>query len=74
VIIMAMVINNNIAAMTILGETSRNSKALGKSLEKLGSGMKINSAGDGASEYSISEKMRAQIRSLDQDSQNAQNA
>lgn len=71
---MAMVINNNIAAMTILGETNRNSKALGKSLEKLSSGMKINSAGDGASEYSISEKMRAQIRSLDQDSRNAQNA
>lgn len=73
-IIMAMVINNNIAAMTILGETNKNSKALGKSLEKLSSGMKINSAGDGASEYSISEKMRAQIRSLDQDSRNAQNA
>ncbi|WP_027397410.1 flagellinolysin [Anaerovibrio lipolyticus] len=71
---MAMVINNNIAAMTILGETNKNSKALGKSLEKLSSGMKINSAGDGASEYSISEKMRAQIRSLDQDSRNAQNA
>ncbi|WP_407396880.1 flagellinolysin [Anaerovibrio sp.] len=71
---MAMVINNNIAAMTILGETTKNSKALGKSLEKLSSGMKINSAGDGASEYSISEKMRSQIRSLDQDSQNAQNA
>ncbi len=71
---MAMVINNNIAAMTILGETTKNSKAMKKSLEKVSSGMKINSAGDGASEYSISEKMRAQIRSLNQDSQNAQNA
>lgn len=74
VIYMAMVINNNIAAMTILGETTKNSKALGKSLEKLSSGMKINNAGDGASEYSISEKMRAQIRSLNQDNQNSQNA
>ena len=71
---MAMVINNNIAAMTILGETNKNSKAMKKSLEKVSSGMKINSAGDGVSEYSISEKMRAQIRSLDQDSRNAQNA
>ncbi|ORU00517.1 Flagellin protein FlaA [Anaerovibrio sp. JC8] len=71
---MAMVINNNIAAMTILGETKKNSKAVDKGVEKLSSGMKINSAGDGASEYSISEKMRAQIRSLDQDNQNAQNA
>ncbi len=71
---MAMVVNNNIAAMTILGETQKNSKAVGKGIEKLSSGMKINSAGDGASEYSISEKMRAQIRSLDQDSRNAQNA
>ena len=74
VIIMAMVINNNLAAMTILGETNKNSKAMKKGLEKVSSGMKINSAGDGASEYSISEKMRAQIRSLDQDSRNAQNA
>lgn len=53
---MAMVINNNIAAMTILGETTKNNKALKKSLEKVSSGMKINSAGDGASEYSISKK------------------
>lgn len=71
---MAMVINNNLAAMAILGETNKNSNAVKKSLEKVSSGMKINSAGDGASEYSISEKMRAQIRSLDQDSRNAQNA
>lgn len=71
---MGSVIYNNLSAMTILGENNKNNKALAKSLRKAASGMKINSAGDGASEYSISEGMRAQIRSLDQADVNAQNA
>ena len=71
---MAMVVKNNMSAINTLNTRNKNTNALKKSLEKVSSGMKINSAGDGASEYSISEKMRAQIRSLDQDSRNAQNA
>lgn len=44
-----------------------------KNIEKLSSGMKINRAGDDASGLAVSEKMRAQIRGLNQASKNAQN-
>jgi flagellin len=63
---------NNTAAQTTLGELDRNTNNLSKSLKKVSSGMKINGAGDGASEYSISEKMRVKLRALDQDIQNVQ--
>lgn len=70
---MAMVVKNNISALNTLNTMNRNNSALSKSLEKVSSGMKINSAADDASGYAISEKMRVQIRSLDQANQNAQN-
>ena len=70
---MAMSILNNSATAMALGETNKNTNKLGKALKKVSSGMKINSAGDSAAEYSISEKMRANIRSLEQDVQNVQN-
>lgn len=70
---MAMVVKNNISALNTLNTMTRNNNALSKSLEKVSSGMKINSAADDASGYAISEKMRVQIRSLDQANQNAQN-
>jgi len=70
---MAMVVKNNIAALNTLNTMTRNNSALTKSLQKVSSGMKINSAADDASGYAISEKMRVQIRSLDQANQNAQN-
>ncbi len=70
---MAMVIANNMAAMLTLGEVNKNNNALGKQLKKVSSGMKINSAGDDASGYAISERMRVQIRSLEQDIRNSQN-
>ncbi len=47
--------------------------SLNKDMEKLSSGMKINRAGDDASGLAVSEKMRSQIRGLNQASQNAQN-
>lgn len=53
---------------------NKNSKSVTKSLKKVSSGMKINSAGDDASGMSISEKMRVQIRALEQANTNAQNA
>lgn len=71
---MAMVVKNNISANNTLNKLDRNSKALAKSLKKVSSGMKINSAADDASGLSISEKMRVQIRALDQANANAQNA
>lgn len=69
---MAMVINNNMSAKNTLNQTDKNDKALTKSLKKVSSGMRINSAEDDASGYSISEKMRTQMRSLDQDIDNTQ--
>ena len=71
--IMAMVVKNNMSALTTLNTLNKNSSALSKSLEKVSSGMKINSAADDASGYAISERMRVQIRSLDQANSNAQN-
>ena len=70
---MAMVVKNNMSAMNTLNTLNKNTNALKKSLEKVSSGMKINSAADDASGYAISERMRVQIRSLDQANQNAQN-
>ena len=70
---MAMVVKNNMAAKKTLNTLNKNSSALTKSLKKVSSGMKINSAADDASGYAISERMRVQIRSLDQANENAQN-
>ena len=69
---MAMVVKNNMSAITTLNTLNKNSSALSKSLQKVSSGMKINSAADDASGYAISERMRVQIRSLDQANQNTQ--
>lgn len=68
-----MVINHNMSAMYAnrqLGVTGLN---ITKDMEKLSSGERINRAGDDASGLAVSEKMRAQIRGLNQASTNAQN-
>ena len=68
-----MIINHNLSAMfssRSLGETSGANQ---KNMEKLSSGMRINRAGDDASGLAVSEKMRSQIRGLNQASTNAQN-
>jgi flagellin len=70
---MAMVVKNNMSAIHTLNTLNGNSSALSKSLAKVSSGMKINTAQDDASGYAISERMRVQIRSLDQSNQNTQN-
>lgn len=69
----AMVVNHNMAAINTLTQLSKNQGSLSKSLEKLSSGMKINSSADDPSGYQIAERMRVQIRSLDQANYNAQN-
>lgn len=71
---MAMVIKNNISSKKTLNTLDKNAKAMAKSLARVSSGMKINSAADDASGYAISERMRVQIRGLDQDVANTQNA
>ena len=70
---MAMVVKNNMSAISTLNTLNKNSAALSKSLQKVSSGMKINGAADDASGYAISERMRVQIRSLDQANANTQN-
>ncbi len=67
-----MIINHNIAALNTYRQLSNNNSIGQKSLEKLSSGLRINRAGDDAAGLAISEKMRAQIRGLDQASRNAQ--
>ena len=70
---MGMVVKNNMSAVSTLNTLNKNSNALSKSLAKVSSGMKINGAADDASGYAISERMRVQIRGLDQANQNTQN-
>lgn len=70
---MAMVVKNNMSAVTTLNTLNKNSSTLQKSLQKVSSGLKIVSAQDDASGYAISERMRVRIRSLDQATQNSQN-
>lgn len=67
-----MRINHNIAAMNTYRQLTVNNTGTSKSLEKLSSGLRINRAGDDAAGLSISEKMRGQIRGLNQASRNAQ--
>jgi len=67
-----MRINHNIASLNTYRQLSSNSVNQSKSLEKLSSGLRINRAGDDAAGLAISEKMRGQIRGLDQASRNAQ--
>lgn len=69
---MAMTVMHNLSAMLALRENDKNTNKLSKDLQKVSSGMKLNSAGDGAAGYAISERMRVQIRGLNQDIQNAQ--
>jgi flagellin len=70
---MSMVVRNNLSAVNTLNTLNRNQTALSKNLEMVSSGMRINSARDDASGYAISERMRVQIRSLNQDNLNTQN-
>ncbi|WP_411739250.1 flagellin Hag [Peribacillus sp. S4] len=69
-----MIINHNISALNTHRQLSSATNAQSKSMEKLASGMRINRAGDDAAGLAISEKMRGQIRGLDQDSRNSQDA
>ncbi|UQZ33841.1 flagellin [Paenibacillus sp. PK3_47] len=67
-----MIINHNIPALNTHRQLSINTANTSKNIEKLSSGLRINRAGDDAAGLAISEKMRGQIRGLDQASRNAQ--
>lgn len=66
-----MIINHNLNAMNAHRNLSGNNIQQGKSSEKLSSGYRVNRAADDAAGLSISEKMRAQIKSLNQAQRNA---
>ena len=68
-----MVINHNMSAMFANRQLGVTGLGLNKDMEKLSSGQRINRAGDDASGLAVSEKMRAQIRGLNQASQNCSN-
>ncbi|MDR2900532.1 MAG: flagellin, partial [Treponema sp.] len=68
-----MIINHNLSAMFADRSLKVTQGSLEKNMEKLSSGLRINRAGDDASGLAVSEKMRSQIRGLNQASQNAQN-
>jgi flagellin len=68
-----MIINHNLSAMFANRTLSVNDAATTKAMEKLSSGMRINRAGDDASGLAVSEKMRSQVRGLNQAERNIQN-
>ena len=67
-----MIINHNLNAMNAHRNMGSVTGMQGKAMEKLSSGQRINRAGDDAAGLAISEKMRSQIRGLNQASRNAQ--
>src|SRR5665811_1091277 len=67
-----MIINHNMSGLSAEKNMSVEGAKASKSMEKLSSGMRINKAGADAAGLAISEKMRGQIRGLDQASANAQ--
>jgi len=68
-----MIINHNLSAMFADRSLGVTQVYLTKDMEKLSSGLRINRAGDDASGLAVSEKLRSQIRGLNQASTNAQN-
>ncbi|MDR2177604.1 MAG: flagellin [Treponema sp.] len=68
-----MIINHNMSAMFANRGLETTQAAVGKEIEKLSSGLRINRAGDDASGLAVSEKMRSQIRGLNQAERNIQN-
>ena len=71
---MSLVLANNVGALTAQHNLTRSSNALGKSLERLSSGSKVNRGADGPAALVISEKQRAQIAGLRQGIDNTEKA
>src|SRR5580765_2450354 len=69
---MGVRINTNIEALNAQRNLGISGLAFGKSVEKLSSGLRINRAADDAAGLAISEKLRAQVRGLNQAQRNAQ--
>ncbi|MDK2907380.1 MAG: flagellin [Petrotoga sp.] len=69
-----MRINHNISALNAWRSMDQVNQSMGKTLEKLSSGLRINRAGDDAAGLAISEKMRGQIKGLETAVKNAQDS
>src|SRR3954453_3647471 len=69
---MSLRIQNNVEALSAYNNLNASSSAVGKAMERLSSGYRINRAGDDAAGLGISERMRGQIRGLAQAGRNAQ--
>lgn len=67
-----MIVNTNMNALTAHNAMTKNTALAGNSMEKISSGLRITKAGDDAAGLAISEKMRSQIRGLDQANRNVQ--
>ena len=68
-----MIINHNMSAVYASNRLNFTNKTVNSNMEKLSSGLRINRAGDDASGLAVSEKMRSQIRGLNQAADNAEN-
>ncbi|WP_319417333.1 flagellin [Marispirochaeta aestuarii] len=68
-----MIINHNMSAMYANRNLAVKGRELNSNIEKLSSGMRINRAGDDASGLAVSEKLRSQIRGLNQAERNIEN-
>ena len=69
-----MRINNNVSAIGAYNSVNRNTNNASKSMEKLSSGLRINRAADDAAGLAVSEKMRSQLKGLEQANKNSQDA
>ncbi len=69
-----MRINHNISALNAWRSMDQVNQSMGKTLERLSSGLRINRAGDDAAGLAISEKMRGQIKGLETAVKNAQDS
>ncbi|MCR4818887.1 MAG: hypothetical protein K5841_08030 [Fretibacterium sp.] len=69
---MSMVVNQNIPAITTCGNLAATRKNLSRAIEKFSTGLRVNSAADDAAGLAVSEKLRAQMKGIDQAIVNAQ--
>ena len=68
------VINTNVAATITANALTKNERAMSQAMERLSTGLRINSAGDDAAGLAISSRMTSQIKGLDQAVRNANDA
>ena len=68
---MALFINSNVAALNAQRQLLKTNGKLGKSFQRLSSGLRINTAGDDAAGLSISERFNSQVKGLNQSIRNA---